>query len=614
MADSDRIGAILLQQGRINSSQLSRALRQQKKLHRRLGEILIGLGVLSPFHLAKALARQQNRPYINLLQHPPEASLLSPSRRRDYLHFRTMPWRTVDGRLIIVTADPACLPAFTEQFCAEQAWEWALTSPDDIRWTLSRLFRNEDSEEARFLLDHSQPDYSARQIIRDRFSGYLMITVFTLLLLAFIAVPTSLVMFMLALNGLYLGALLFKTLIFMIGIWTTPASPRRLPDDASLPVYTVLVPLFREHQTLPQTLASIRALDYPKSKLDVKLIIEESDPETLREAKRLHPEHYIDIITVPDSQPRTKPKAMNYALRFARGDYVTIYDAEDIPDPLQLRKAVHAFRQAPDNVACFQARLNYYNRNEALLTRLFAIEYAAWFDYMLEGLQALKMPLPLGGTSNHIRMDRLREAGLWDPFNVTEDADLGIRLAAKGYKTAVLPSLTLEEAPLRLGSWLRQRSRWIKGYMQTWIVHMRHPGRLYHQLGFAGFTGFQLFIGGPCLMFLTTPVLWIIALLWAIGILAVPADFKGFFLWFAIFNLLINMIIHAFFAVMVIARARWRGMALAVFAFPLYWLLHSVASFKALWQLIFRPHYWEKTDHARTLIFRRNSALERLNL
>ena len=187
---------------------------------------------------------------------------------------------------------------------------------------------------------------------------------------------------------------------------------------------------------------------------------------------------------MPDLQPRTKPKALNYALPLARGEYVVIYDAEDRPEPGHLRQALRAFRAGPSNLAAVQARLNLYNTNlyntkENWLTRQFTIEYCALFDGLLPALDRLRLPIPLGGTSNHFRASALRWLMAWDPFNVTEDADLGIRLARYGYRCRMLGSTTYEEAPARPMSWLKQRTRWLKGYMQTWRVHMNHPGALW---------------------------------------------------------------------------------------------------------------------------------------
>ncbi|MBN67570.1 MAG: glycosyl transferase, partial [Rickettsiales bacterium] len=405
-------------------------------------------------------------------------------------------------------------------------------------------------------------------------------------------------------NVFYLGTMLFKLLLFMIGLrqnkWHHTQDRIITPNRASkLPIYTLLVPLYRERESVPRMISAIRALEYPKSRLDVKLIVEADDDETIQAIKDARPPGYFELIRVPYSLPRTKPKACNYALKFARGEYVTIYDAEDQPAPNQLRQALRAFEKAPDNVVCLQAKLNYYNRLERPITQLFAIEYSALFDFTLPGLENLGMPIPLGGTSNHIHLQKLREVGAWDPYNVTEDADLGIRLWLHGYRTRVLGSITLEEAPITLGAWIRQRSRWIKGYMQTWLVYMRNPLELLQTVGWKAFMGFQLFIGGPCLVFLLAPFLWGLCAVWLAG--GLPESFiPDWLVASCIAVLAVGLASHVLYALAIARIHQWFGMTAGIALYPLYWLLHSVASFKALWQLIRRPHYWEKTRHATT--------------
>jgi cellulose synthase/poly-beta-1,6-N-acetylglucosamine synthase-like glycosyltransferase len=214
-----------------------------------------------------------------------------------------------------------------------------------------------------------------------------------------------------------------------------------------------------------------------------------------------------------------------------------------------------------------------------------------WFDFMLPALQRLKMPIPLGGTSNHFIKDKLVELGGWDPYNVTEDADLGIRASAYGYKISMLDSTTLEEAPLSVISWIKQRTRWIKGYMQTYIVHMRQPKMAYKSLGLIGFTAMQFFIGAPGIAFFMLPI----TLLATIHTPPLPESLY----WFSnvcYANLLFNMYAILVMAVFISIYNKWR-ITLAPFIFPMYWFLHTIASFYAFWQLIFKPHYWNKTEH-----------------
>src|SRR6266702_3814539 len=260
--------------------------------------------------------------------------------------------------------------------------------------------------------------------------------------------------------------------------------------DAEWPEYTILCPLYKEAQVVPQFVQAMTALDYPAEKLQILFLTEEDDAATRNAIRALSLPPPFKIVVVPDGKPRTKPRACNYGLMLAKGQYVVIYDAEDIPDPLQLKKAVLDFANHGTDVVCVQAKLNFYNIRQNLLTRWFTAEYSTWFDLILPGLQLANFSLPLGGTSNHFRTGSLRALGGWDAYNVTEDCDLGLRLKRYRMNTVILDSTTLEEANPQLKNWLRQRSRWIKGYMQTYLVHMRHPvedfrrGRLYDLFSF----------------------------------------------------------------------------------------------------------------------------------
>jgi len=318
-------------------------------------------------------------------------------------------------------------------------------------------------------------------------------------------------------------------------------------------------------------------------------------------AKAAAPGANVRILVVPSGQPQTKPKACNVGLLFAQGEYLVIYDAEDQPERDQLKKAVLAFRRGPKELICLQAALNYYNWNENFLTRMFTLEYSFWFDYLLPGLDKLRMPIPLGGTSNHFKTPVLRELGGWDPFNVTEDADLGIRAAMHGYRVGIVNSTTYEEANKHLGNWLRQRSRWIKGYMQTALVFSRDPIGLVRRAGLRQALGFALLIGGTPLIFLFQPISILLTLVWVVTrTTALDPLFPPAILYLSLFNLLLGNALAIYINMFAVFKRRLHPLVLFALLNPVYWLLHSIASFKALGQLFTRPYYWEKTTHGLT--------------
>ncbi len=330
----------------------------------------------------------------------------------------------------------------------------------------------------------------------------------------------------------------------------------------------------------------------------MKIVLEEDDAETIAAAKALNLDARFEIIAVAPAHPRTKPRACNYAMRFVRGDHVVIYDAEDRPEPDQLKKAIAAFRAAPSGVACLQARLNVYNAERNWLTRMFELEYAGWFDFLLPGLARLGIPIPLGGTSNHFRVGVLRSVYGWDAFNVTEDADLGVRLARAGYRVLPIDSSTFEEASPTLKGWVRQRSRWLKGYMQTSLVHLRDPADFIRTVGFLPFAGFVVFVLGAVMTSLLAPFFWMLALalaLWApdnvLGAYGPAVSVVSYV------NLIAGNLLLTLLAVLAPVRRRWLHLALYGLGVCLYWLLISAAAYKALVQLCCDPFRWEKTEH-----------------
>jgi hypothetical protein len=374
----------------------------------------------------------------------------------------------------------------------------------------------------------------------------------------------------------------------------------RSVTDAALPRYSAMVALYRESAILPDLVAAMAALDYPSAKLEVLLVLEASDTETLAAVAALDLPGNIRPVVVPEKGPRTKPKALNYALELVTSPYVVVYDAEDIPEPDQIRRALAAFAEGGADVACVQARLGIHNARQGWLPRQFALEYAAQFDGLLPALDRLGLPIPLGGTSNHFRVDRLKAVGGWDPYNVTEDADLGFRLARAGHRTMTIASTTWEEAPIRLGSWIKQRTRWLKGWMQTYLVHMRQPARTRRELGWRGWLALHGLIGGMMLSTLVHPIcLAGIAYQVASGGLLVASDSTAqrVLIGIALLNLVLGYASAMTAGAIAAWRRGWRRTSLAALAMPLYWQLVSIASYRALYQLFRAPHLWEKTAH-----------------
>ncbi len=393
-----------------------------------------------------------------------------------------------------------------------------------------------------------------------------------------------------------------RVLIFKEGLSSRPIvvtdSEARAIPDADLPDYTILVPAYNEPEVVGELIGAMAALEYPRERLQILLLLEADDDITIEAARDCCASDLITIVLVPPAEPRTKPKACNYGLHFATGQLVTIYDAEDLPEPLQLRRVAVAFAKLPDNIACVQAKLVFHNGHQNILTGWFTAEYGLWFGYLLPGMMRTSSPIPLGGTSNHLRRDVLDEIGAWDPFNVTEDADLGLRIDASGYHTAVIDSTTLEEANSDPINWIRQRSRWYKGYLQTWLVHIRQPVKLFGTLGPRSFLRFNLVLAGTPIIAVLNLVFWLITLLWFLG---QPAVVGAVFPWYIYFPALVALVLGnaaTLYMNMIALREDDRAdLLVPALTVPAFWLLMSVAAAKGLYQLIRNPSYWEKTFH-----------------
>jgi glycosyltransferase XagB len=607
MALSPTDGAIadLLVQRRImTQEQLEEAVSKASAWNVGLVDVVLANRWIKPLQFYRTLAGHFDLPFVDLMADPPDADLQEEAFAEEYMQRLVMPWRRRNGRLVVATARPG---PETLLFARSQ-WgtdvELVVTSKFDILWQVQRIFRDFHSRQAVYELAELDPGMSARRVV----TPAQLVSVLALLTALAAGIAFAPIATLIAINAVmtvfYLGNFIFKGILVWVG-GRAPARgglaldiEARLLRDEELPSYTILVPMFREPEVLPILAHALRQLDYPLGKLDIKIVLEEGDNETIDATKALGLEGVFEIIRVPPSKPQTKPKACNYALKFARGELLVIYDAEDKPEADQLRKVVAAFRRSSPNTACIQCRLNYYNARENWLTRMFALDYALWFDLMLPGLERMGLPIPLGGTSNHFKIDVLRELHAWDPFNVTEDADLGIRMTEKGYRVGVIDSTTFEEANCATGNWIRQRSRWIKGYMQTFLVHTRHPLRFLRRQGLLGALGFIFFVGGTMLSGLLNPLFWGIFVVWLITqTTGFAIAFPPLLLCLALVNLLMGNGLFIYLAMIAPFRRGWLELTPYGLTVFWYWVLTSVAAFKGLWQLIFNPFYWEKTQH-----------------
>lgn len=405
-----------------------------------------------------------------------------------------------------------------------------------------------------------------------------------------------------AMTAFYVVALLFKAYVGGQSVYYGLVNPSSQEvgaiKDEELPVYTILVPLFREKRVVRNLTKSLLDLDYPEKKLDIKLLLEGDDYETIKAARFLNLPDCFELVVVPPSYPRTKPKALNLGLAIAKGKYLVVFDAEDRPEPDQLKRAVCAFRKVEEDVVCLQARLDVFNPDTNVITKFFAAEYATFYSLVLPGLGKLGMPVPLGGTSNHFVTSTLRNMRGWDPFNVTEDLDLGMRIARMGLKVKMLESTTWEEANTKLGSWFKQRSRWLKGYIQTYLVHMRNPLALLTELGVINFLSFQITVGGTPLTMLVNPFFWAMTVIYILtGTGVIESFFPGPVFYSGLVAMVVGNFAFTYYTLTgAMLREQYGNVKWMLFSL-FYWVLMSVGAWKGFLQLFVRPHYWEKTEH-----------------
>jgi glycosyltransferase XagB len=614
-APKGKLGEELLRQGVITQAQLDEAIAMQRRSGGRLGEILLFLGAVTQDQLYRTLANQGEIGRIGSAVNLTDVRVL-PYEMADKYHAILI---REEEKYVVVAVQAKLSPeaiGTIEEYLAKPIEQVLMTEAEGARFW-DQAYRRREVNNSIFGLYDEQPENSAIVTFTSP-----QIAVLLLLLIFFIVALVAnwhgtLLTLVIFFQIIYLLMAIAKFWIVLKGARNNAQlrfSPEEIEaiDESKLPVYTLLIPVYKEKEVVQQLIDRIQNMDYPQYKLDVRILLEEDDTETIELIHSLKlPSHFTSII-VPSSKPQTKPKACNYGLLQAKGQYVVIYDAEDRPEPDQLKKAYLAFQKLPDEYVCVQAKLNYFNSRQNMLTKLFTQEYSMWFELLLVGIMQMDIPIPLGGTSNHFKMSFLKRVGGWDPFNVTEDADLGIRLYKYRYKTAILDSRTWEEANSNVSNWIRQRSRWIKGYMQTFFVHMRSPVKFFRQIGFRGFLGYLAMIFGTPFLPLINPIFWVMLIVWLCTHAPwIQSLFPGLLYYIALIQLVVGNfifiymnLIGTYYVIRDCALKKRQPFSYSLIKYglltPFYWVLMSIAAYKALFQLFVNPFYWEKTHHGLT--------------
>jgi cellulose synthase/poly-beta-1,6-N-acetylglucosamine synthase-like glycosyltransferase len=598
------LGRILVERGMISQEQLVKALHLQVSQAAPLGDILVSEGWVRRDEVEGALAEQSGLRQVDMSWQSPHPALAKLRPVRFWLHHGVIPWRRRGDRLMIATARPDRFDQVREALSdIPGEIEPVLASEADIRRTIQSLFRRQLAQAASTRVAEEVSCRTWKPITQHTlaFMGALPLLLLiamplaSLGVIALIAVVTMLMFSFLKLSGM-LGHILDNAFLTAHGAQQVDTRPARLP------CVSMLVPLYKEKEIAGALVKRLKRLTYPKGLLDVVLVLEEHDEVTKATLAATQLPSWMRVIEVPEHEGlTTKPRAMNYALDFCKGEIIGIWDAEDAPVPNQIEHVVSKFATVDDDVVCLQGILDFYNPRTNWRARCFTIEYSSWFRVVLPGIARLGLVVPLGGTTLFFKRNVLEELGGWDSHNVTEDADLGVRLCRAGYRTEMINTVTYEEANYRAWPWVKQRSRWLKGFMVTYLVHMRHPARLLADLGPWRFFGFQAFFLGTLGQFLLAPLLWT---MWVML----------FGIWHPIQEALPQSALYALIGVcagvelmaivigsLAVSAAQRRYLIPWVPTMMFYMPFGVLAAYKALYELIFIPFYWDKTEHGKAV-------------
>jgi cellulose synthase/poly-beta-1,6-N-acetylglucosamine synthase-like glycosyltransferase len=594
------LGRQLIEEGHITTTDLVHALEQQSKMDAQLGDILVANGALSSQTLLATLAMQSNAQHVDLNNDPCHASLSNILSAQICLKHQVVAWLRMGNSVLVARSHPDKFDALrAEMKEAPFTFLPVIADPRQIQSQITRLYGEQLAEQALVQVpDHdSCRNWGQANLLKSRKVALGAVAVlFTIAI--FPDVALSIAMLWAALTLLL--TIIIKGSGFLVHITGKSRPPAHTLKDvnARLPCVSVMIPLFHEPEIADALITRLENLTYPKPLLDIVLVLEAADEITRTALQRIQLPSWIKVVVVPDAKGlTTKPRAMNYALDFCRGTIIGVWDAEDAPEPDQIEKVAARFNEAAPNVVCLQGMLDYYNARQNWISRCFTIEYATWWRVVLPGMARLGFVIPLGGTTLFFRRKALEKLGRWDAHNVTEDADLGVRLARYGYVTELIPTVTYEEANCRPWRWVRQRSRWLKGFMITYCVHMRDPKSLMRDLGFKRFMGLQMIFLATFSQFAFAPVLWSF---WVTifgythpiqNVLGETAILALIVLFFIAEILTITMGMTA------VCAPNRRHLMKWVLTMPLYFTLGTLASYKALYEMIVTPFYWDKTEH-----------------
>jgi len=595
-APKHSLGRVLLAQNWVTENDLLKAWSIQHYEDAAIGEILIGLGKITQDQLYWALGELHDLEIIDFETHPPSMNWTQFSSPLHSLQMGYIIWRCTDSHMTVAVTDPTSIDHLKEQFAqVDKHLDFVLVLPSVLQKFIAQTQASDlqehavtccpDDQSCKAWMVWSKPNILYFLVIS--FGLFMAITHMKTTIFAALCIVFVSLMFLMGFRLFCLYALYMRK-------EDTPIPPSK---QIKRPKVSILVPLYKESAIINRLINRLHVIDYPKELLEILLIYEENDDETQTALTTLELPYHMRALQVPKGRLKTKPRAMNYALDFCTGSVIGIYDAEDAPEINQVERVVQHLHAAEDDVACVQCVLDFYNPKTNWMSRCFTIEYAILFRVILPALNALKLPIPLGGTSVFFRREILEKTGRWDAYNVTEDADLGYRLFRMGYRCEWINAVTYEEANYRFIPWIKQRSRWLKGFMFTGLVHFKSPLKLHKDIGTVAF---MTMVSLTVVPWVLCPLVPIILPMWA---LTLGYDLPYYS---QLPPLFINLLVTLFIATELVSfglgfyatdTKQHKHLRPWVFTTILYWPIACFATYKALFEMIIRPSYWDKSEH-----------------